>query len=218
MTAFLGEVYRLLILFAFFIISISIHECAHAYAAYLLGDPTAKNEGRITLNPLKHLDPLGTLMLFIINFGWAKPTPVNPIYFKDRRKGVMLSSFAGPLSNLLFAVILAFPYVYFRESYYNNLNKLNVYLMGVFGIGFSLNVVLAVFNMLPVPPLDGSKILSGIIPPKNYYKMLEYESYITIAFIILMLTGLLGKILSPIVGIVQTAIIYIVSPIITFII
>jgi len=218
MTAFLGEVYRLLILFAFFIISISIHECAHAYAAYLLGDPTTKNEGRITLNPLKHLDPLGTLMLFIINFGWAKPTPVNPIYFKDRRKGVMLSSLAGPLSNLLFAVILAFPYVYFQASYYNNFNKLNVYLMSIFGIGFSLNVVLAVFNMLPVPPLDGSKILSGIIPPKYYYKMLEYESYITIAFIILMLTGLLSKILSPIVSVVQSAIIYVVSPIIAFVV
>jgi len=218
MTVFLNEVYRLAILFIFFILSISVHECAHAYAAYCLGDPTAKNQGRITLNPLKHLDPFGTLMIFLINFGWAKPTPVNPIYFKDRKKGVMLSSLAGPLSNLLFAVILAFPYVYFRSSYYTNFNKLNGYLMSLFAIGFGLNVILAVFNMLPIPPLDGSKIFSGILPSRWYYKMLEYERYITIVFIILMFSGGLGKILNPIVNIVQTAIIYIVSSIIGIII
>jgi len=199
----LGLLYDFLIRFLFFVFSISVHECAHAYSAYLLGDPTAKNQGRITLNPLKHLDPLGTLMIFLINFGWAKPTPVNPIYFKDRKKGVMLCSLAGPMSNLLLAIILAFPYVYLRNSYGIISNNLRF----ILGVGFSLNVVLAIFNMLPIPPLDGSKIFSGILPSRTYYKMLEYESYITIIFVILMLTGILGRILFPIVSVVQSGII-----------
>lgn len=208
------QIYRFVVRFLFFLISISVHECAHAYTAYRLGDPTAKNQGRVTLNPLKHLDPLGTLMILILPFGWAKPTPINPVYFNDRRKGVMMCSLAGPMSNLLLAVILAFPYVYFEANSYNTLYS---NLAFIFSIGFSLNVTLAVFNMLPIPPLDGSKILSGILPPRSYYKMLEYESYITIAFVILMFTGLLGKIISPIVSIVANAIIYVVYPIIKLI-
>jgi Zn-dependent protease len=208
----LDQLIKLIITFVFFAISISIHECAHAYAADRLGDSTAKDQGRITLNPLKHLDPLGTLMIFLISFGWAKPTPVNAMYFKDRKKGVMITSFAGPLSNLLFAIVLAFPYVYFLSNLYTGVN---IYLFNIVAIGFSMNIVLAIFNMLPIPPLDGSKILSGILPSRLYYKMLEYENYIVIAFVILMFTGILGKyFLWPVVRWIRGIIVYVVTPII----
>ncbi len=215
MEKILGFIFELAVTFVFFAFSISIHECAHAYAAYRLGDSTAKDQGRITLNPLKHLDPLGTLMIFLIHFGWAKPTPVNAMYFKDRKKGVMITSLAGPMSNLLFAILLAFPLLYFQPKLYSTGNG---YLLAALYIGFNMNIILAVFNMLPIPPLDGSKILSGILPSRTYYKMMEYENYIIIIFIILMFSGILSKtILMPIVSVIQSAIIYIVSPIVKLI-
>lgn len=207
----LNQIIDFLILFVFFALSISVHECAHAYSAYRLGDPTAKNQGRVTLNPLKHLDPLGTLLIFLIKFGWAKPTPINATYFKDRKKGTMITSLAGPMSNLLLAIILAFPVAYFNN---NATTELNEFLFKVFLIGFDLNVTLAIFNLIPISPLDGSKILSGFLPSKVYYKFIEYEYYIMIAFVILVLTGILGRVLWPIVGIVEKAIISLVSPII----
>lgn len=211
--------------FIVFAISISFHEFSHAYAAYLLGDPTAKNQGRLTLNPLKHLDPLGTLMIFLISFGWAKPTPVNATNFKNRKQGIMLSSLAGPVSNLLLAFVFAFPYVYFLkggylmvEGMYIKGENINDFLYNFVQIGFRMNIILAIFNMIPVPPLDGSKILSGILPSRQYYKMLEYENYIMIGFIILMFTGILSAIIIPITGIIQSIMIGIVSPIIELII
>lgn len=211
-----GFIFDFIVTFIVFAFSISIHECAHAYAAYRLGDTTAKDQGRITLNPLKHLDPLGTLMIFLIHFGWAKPTPVNAMYFKDRKKGVMITSLAGPMSNLLFAILLAFPLLYFQADIFSGVNR---YIWLVLNIGFNMNIILAVFNMLPIPPLDGSKILSGILPSSTYYKMMEYENYIIIIFVILMFSGILSKtVLLPIVNVVQSAIIYVVSPIIKLII
>lgn len=209
--------------FIVFAISISFHEFSHAYSAYLLGDPTAKNQGRLTLNPLKHLDPLGTLMIFLIQFGWAKPTPVNAINFENRKQGVMLTSLAGPVSNLLLAFVFAFPYVYFLKSgyfivegFYLNIGSVNDFMYNFVRIGFKMNILLAIFNMLPVPPLDGSKILSGILPSRQYYKMLEYETYIMIGFVILMFTGILGSIINPITGIIEMAMKGVVSPIIGF--
>lgn len=216
MAILLGYVLNFVVTFVFFAFSISIHECVHAYSAYRLGDSTAKDQGRITLNPLKHLDPLGTLMIFLIKFGWAKPTPVNAMYFKDRKKGIMITSLAGPVSNLLFAILLAFPLLYFQANLYRPLNG---YIYAVLNIGFNMNLILAVFNMLPIPPLDGSKILSGILPSSTYYRMMEYETYITIIFIILMFSGILSKtILLPIVSVINSAIIYIVFPIVKLII
>lgn len=216
MAILLGYVLNFVVTFVFFAFSISIHECAHAYSAYRLGDSTAKDQGRITLNPLKHLDPLGTLMIFLIKFGWAKPTPVNAMYFKDRKKGIMITSLAGPVSNLLFAILLAFPLLYFQANLYRPLNG---YIYAVLNIGFNMNLILAVFNMLPIPPLDGSKILSGILPSSTYYRMMEYETYITIIFIILMFSEILSKtILLPIVSVIKSAIIYIVFPIVKLII
>ena len=164
------------------LMSLTVHEVSHGYAAYKLGDPTAKNAGRLSLNPLKHLDPIGALMLFIFGFGWAKPVPVNPYYFEgDRRKGMMTVSFAGPASNLLLAFILIAIYTighFGTLSYAYSVTGLILYR------AITLNVYLAIFNLIPIPQLDGSKILAGVLPQATAYKFLTtVEQY---GFLILM--------------------------------
>ncbi|WP_459911341.1 site-2 protease family protein [Desulfotomaculum defluvii] len=165
--------------------ALTLHEYAHAYTAYRLGDKTAYYEGRLTANPLKHLDPLGTLLLFIAGFGWAKPVPVNPFYFDDRKKGMMLVSLAGPMTNLLLAVIGSI-------------------LLGLLtptgGLAFMLsyfiyiNVLLAVFNLIPIPPLDGSKILAGLLPGPQQW-LYQLERYGTAILFLLIFLGALSPIL-----------------------
>ncbi len=176
------------------LVSLTIHEVSHGYVSYRLGDPTAKQMGRLTLNPLKHLDPIGTIMmvassLFGAGFGWAKPVPINPMYYKKHKAGTMLVSIAGPLSNLLLAFLAAFPVAYIGLKYYGvSLGELD-YRMIIFNLSILFlyaNVNLAVFNLFPMPPLDGSKILTGILPTKLYFKMMQYERYAGIVFLIIL--------------------------------
>lgn len=185
------------------LLSLTFHELSHAYVSYKLGDPTAKQMGRLTLNPVKHLDPLGTLMLLFSNFGWAKPVPINPMYYRDRRKGTMLVSVAGPMSNLILAII----FYTIRQIIVGKYSQVDMgqwdirYMLYVFSsIMISINIGLAAFNLLPFPPLDGSKIFGGFLPPKYYYKMLSVENYISFAFLFLVfaLPGVLSTIMSPI--------------------
>lgn len=201
------------------LISLSFHEYSHAYVAYRLGDPTAKNMGRLTLNPLKHLDILGAIMLLVARFGWAKPVPINPAYFRDRRKGVMLVSIAGPLSNVILAFIFYIPMMYLGITYSNFTGAVSV-LYNIFLLFYVININLAVFNILPVPPLDGSKILSGIIPPQAYFRMMQYENYIAVVFLLLVFAfpGVLSTIMSPFVWIVKTAIETLASPLLNLMI
>ncbi len=141
------------------LLAITLHELAHGYVAYCLGDNTAKAAGRLTLNPLAHLDPIGALMMLIAGFGWAKPVPVNPFFFKgDRRKGMMLVSVAGPAINLVVAYIAYAIFVAGNGFYHSP------FLYQFLNYCIILNVYLAVFNLIPVPPLDGSKILAGFLP------------------------------------------------------
>ncbi len=162
------------------LLAITFHETAHGFVAYRLGDPTAKNEGRLTLNPIAHLDPIGALMMFIAGFGWAKPVPVNPFYFNgDRTKGMMLVSVAGPVTNLILSFIAYFIFV--AGNGFGNIPFLNVFLTQM----ILLNIYLAIFNLIPIPPLDGSKILAGFLPRATAYKYLTtVEQY---GFLILML-------------------------------
>ena len=147
------------------ILCLTFHEWAHGFVAYKFGDPTAKMAGRLTLNPLKHLDPLGTLMLIFARFGWAKPVPVNPNNFQgDRRSKMTVVAMAGPLANLLFAVVsTVFLYLIVDYAPYNSFF---VYLYNLTSELVWINIILAVFNLLPIPPLDGSKILGGFLPAK----------------------------------------------------
>lgn len=162
------------------LMAITFHETAHGYIAYRLGDPTAKNQGRLTLNPIAHLDPIGALMMFVFGFGWAKPVPVNPFYFEgDRTKGMMLVSVAGPLTNLI--ISFAAYFIYVAGSGFAGIPFLSIFLSTT----VTLNIYLAVFNLIPIPPLDGSKILAGLLPKATAYKFLNtVEQY---GFLILML-------------------------------
>lgn len=208
------------------LLSLSFHEFSHAFFSYKMGDPTAKNLGRLTLNPLKHLDILGTILILLKGFGWAKPVPINPTYYKDRKRGTMLVSLAGPLSNVFLALLFFIPMVYLegkygirRGSIYSSFNLVKI-IYGLSYVFYYINIRLAAFNIIPVPPLDGSKILSGILPQRHYYKMLEYENYISMGFLLIMFVfpGVFEIILSPITWGLESAINYIVSPIVNMLI
>lgn len=188
-------VYILSTLLVIFLV-LPLHECAHGFVAYKLGDDTAKRQGRLTLNPLMHIDYVGAALLLLVGFGWAKPVPVNSRYFKNSKRGMALTALAGPVSNLLAAiaaglirnVLLALiakdvlPY-----------NDFMLYVLMFFQFLVSINIGLAVFNFLPVPPLDGSKILMAFLPDKYIYWIAQREQMISMAlFIVIMMGGLNG--------------------------
>ncbi|MBQ8807821.1 MAG: site-2 protease family protein [Clostridia bacterium] len=177
--------------------AITVHEYAHGLIAYKLGDPTAKYAGRLSLNPMSHLDPIGALCMVFFRFGWAKPVPVNPMYFTDRKRDNALVALAGPLSNILLAfvstVITAFYDVYIGIRFDNFL----VDFIYIVLIQLALvNISFAVFNLIPFPPLDGSKILGAFLSYSSYSRLLQYEHLGFPILIILSLTGILGRVLA----------------------
>jgi len=161
------------------LLALTVHEYAHGWVAYKYGDPTAKYAGRLTLNPLAHLDFLGTLMLFLIHLGWAKPVPVNPYNLRNPKRDMMWVSFAGPGANLLTALICGLIIRFFGLlpagiDYRTSL--LGIFLQMV-AVGLVINVVLAIFNLIPIPPLDGSKILMGLLPPQYEHQFAQLERF-----------------------------------------
>ncbi|MEM5016404.1 site-2 protease family protein [Metabacillus indicus] len=173
-------------------IAFSVHEFAHAYVAFKFGDPTAKNQGRLTLSPLKHLDPFGTILIFIAGFGWARPVPVNRFYFKKPRLAGILVSAAGPLSNLLVAFIgLALWYILLSTGIVTGLSSgMAESLEQFFNILVALNITLFIFNLFPFPPLDGYRIIEDLAPSRIRAKMTQFENYGIVVFLILVLTPL----------------------------
>ena len=175
------------------VLCITFHETCHGLAALALGDPTAKRAGRLSLNPLKHLDLLGLVMMVVAKVGWAKPVPVDPRYFKEPRLGMAVVSVAGPLSNVLLSALAAAGYTASMfYSVYLELPLLEV-LADFFYYVFFISAGLAVFNLLPVPPLDGSKVLAAFLPKKWYWKLMRYERYGMYALVVLLMTGVLDK-------------------------
>ncbi len=189
------------------LIALTFHEVAHGWVAYKLGDPTARNLGRLSLNPLKHLDPIGTLCMIFFRFGWAKPVPVNMRYFKNPRRGMALSAAAGPITNLLLAFISALIYVplhiaivgtgadgiwtyAFVTGAPTSLN-LQIALLRLVATFHFLNLSLALFNLIPINPLDGSRIVHILLPAKAYYWLMRNERYIMIGMLVLLWTGIL---------------------------
>ena len=176
------------------ILALSVHELCHGLAAYKLGDPTAKNAGRLTLNPLAHLDPLGFICMVLFRFGWAKPVPVDMRYFRHPRRDMALVAAAGPLSNLLFGLLSLFGY-YLTLLYAPKLAFFSA-LATFLATLTILNVGFAVFNLLPVPPLDGSRIAGLFLPQRWYWQLMRYERYIQVAVMILLYLGVLSRPLS----------------------
>ena len=175
------------------LICITVHEFAHAYVAVKMGDPTPEEHGRLTLNPLAHLDPIGTLMLIIVHFGWAKPVPINPYNFRNRKQGIILTSIAGPISNFLMAILGAFLYRFIFPTQNPGLK------MFIETFVF-INIVLGLFNLLPFPPLDGSRLITVFIPPKYNHiaNFLERYGFFFLIGILLLFPNVIGRLISPI--------------------
>lgn len=202
-----GSIIEYLFLIPAALITLSVHECAHGYAAYKMGDPTARNFGRLTLNPLKHLDLCGTLCMIFFHFGRAKPVPINARNFKDPRKGMAITAAAGPASNLILAFLAAicikllsllastiYPLVPNEVLFY-----FFFYLIHFFEPFHVLNLSLCVFNLIPLPPLDGSRIFLVFLPPRLYFKVMRYERVIEIALMIALLFGAFSGVIQDVV-------------------
>ena len=180
------------------VLGITIHEASHAFVAYRLGDPTAKLAGRLTLNPASHLDLIGTLALLIVGIGWGKPTPFDPFNLRNIKRDSALISVAGAVSNFILAIILSIPYLLFYFTGNLSLTINSIY--QVISIIIWLNLILGVFNLIPVHPLDGFKVLAGLLPRDWYYDFIQTERYGIFILLFLLITGAIGKILFPIVS------------------
>jgi Zn-dependent protease len=172
-------------------VCITLHELSHGYVAYRLGDNTAKDAGRLTLNPLKHIDIMGLVMMVVFKFGWAKPVPVNMRKFRDPKRGMAITALAGPVSNLLIGIIALFLYGLLAIPLYK-LGNAGDYVAQMIYLTAYISIALAIFNIIPIPPLDGSKILYAVLSDSAYLKLMRYERFgmIFLVALILMLNNL----------------------------
>lgn len=175
------------------VVSLSVHEFAHAFVSYKLGDVSQKERGRMSLNPLRHLDPIGTITLLFFGFGWAKPVQVDPYFYRNKKEGMMWTALAGPLMNfivafisiLLMCALMRFGAMWIYTSQVGN------YVFMFLLILAQINIGLGIFNLIPIPPLDGSKILTGILKEETYFKLMQYENYFMIVLVLLLAMGAL---------------------------
>ena len=176
------------------LICITLHELSHGLVAYRLGDDTAKRAGRLTLNPLKHLDPIGLLMMVTVHFGYAKPVPVNMNKFKNPKRDMAITALAGPVSNVLITLVFLLLY----GTFYLPLkgNSVGEYILDMLDLTAYISIGYAIFNILPIPPLDGSKVVFSLLDEDSYRRLMRYERYGGLILIILVWSGVLGTPLS----------------------
>lgn len=182
---------------------LTVHETCHGLASCALGDPTAKAQHRLSLNPLRHIDWFGLLMMYVVGFGWAKPVPVDPRYFKDPKRGMALTALAGPVSNFLLAALaIGISKVIYLCGFYHIVLEIIfafcLYLLAPLSVGLGL------FNLLPIPPLDGAKVLGAVLPDAVYFNIMRYERYGMLALILLSFTGAGGTLINGAITAVYT--------------
>lgn len=178
------------------IITVTLHELAHGWVSYKFGDPTPKLDGRLSLNPLHHLDPIGTVALLLVGFGWAKPVHIDPRYYKDAKTGIVWTAFAGPLMNFiiafaaifLFNLLLKVPVSIFSSKI---MIQIFIYLIVLMQYIALISLGQAIFNLIPLPPLDGSKILYGILPDSVYFNIMKYENWLSLILFLVLFSGIL---------------------------
>ena len=186
-----GGIFEMLVIVASSLLCITVHETCHGLAACWMGDDTAKRQGRLTLNPLRHIDPLGLILMAVARFGWAKPVPVNMNRFQNRRLGMALTALAGPVSNVLLmlaaAILRLIVLIFFGATH----SVWFEYVLLFLEYTIILSAGLAVFNLFPIPPLDGSKVLFALLPDRAYYKLMRYERFGMLFLAILLFTNVL---------------------------
>ena len=196
----MGQKLTYILILAFCVLfSLSVHEFSHGLAAYAVGDKTAKYSGRLSLNPLAHLDPFGAICLFLFGFGWAKPVPVNPWNFKNKKGGMILTALAGPFSNFLLAFIAMVIYTLLGGLRFSSASVGFTLASVFYELAYymiMINLGLGLFNLIPIPPLDGSKVLTAILPERTYFKLMDYERYGFIILIILINTPIFNSLLN----------------------
>ena len=197
LTSLFSNIGSFIILLPIRLIAIIGHELGHAWVSTMLGDPTPRNTGRLTINPLAHLDFYGTLLMLFTGFGWAKPVMINPMYYKDRKKGTALVSIAGPLANLVMATVGMIIYALLVVLHAKMGLSKSIFgaLSNIAYVFIYTNLCFMVFNLIPIPPLDGSKVLGMFLPDRTYYKMLEYEQFSMILIMVLSLSGAFSRII-----------------------
>ncbi len=176
------------------LICITLHELSHGYVAYLLGDPTAKRMGRLTLNPIKHIDIVGLVMMAVFKFGWAKPVPIDYRNFKHPKRDTAITAAAGPVANVIIACVFMFLYgLLFLPLTMTDNEVISQFLLNTLSATAYISAALAVFNLIPIPPLDGSKILFSFLSDEVYMKLMRIEQYGMIILILLFATDLMGN-------------------------
>ena len=194
----MNTIARYLITVPAVLLVIMLHELSHGFVSYKLGDPTAKRMGRLTLNPLKHLDPIGAVCMVLFHFGWAKPVPVDMRYFRNPKRDMALTALAGPLCNLICAFLAVPLYLFLERAYISTAIQNDgrgfavALLLSLFYFVYYFHAVslgLCLFNLIPLPPLDGSRILFAFLPPRYYYSLMRYERMIALALMLFLLTG-----------------------------
>ncbi|QNL45625.1 site-2 protease family protein [Oscillibacter hominis] len=190
----LGSLQEILLRIVSIFLCLTVHETCHGLAAYALGDPTAKSMHRLSLNPLRHIDWFGLLMMFVCGFGWAKAVPVDPRYFRKPKQGMAITALAGPVSNfaLAFSLMLGASAIYYCAPYSGLWDTLFEFLMST----AVLSIGLGIFNLIPIPPLDGSKVLGALLPDQAYFTLMRYERYGMLVLILLSFTNIGGGLIS----------------------